>query len=208
MSGFNDPFELAKSAIEKIGQEGQLLAKPDARIMDFGCGTGLMGLELQKVGYTNIYGIDGSAQMLAIADTKGCYKWTWEVLVGTDKLPLGAVYSTQLENSGFDACFSSACMIKGHMPNSCFEEMLTILRPGGYMVFSIRDIYVNPETDNGMGYSAKLAELEEQGKMILIESKHFIKYEGIDFGSGYMEEGANIKIYQKPLAEQPAEANQ
>jgi len=29
--------------------------------MDFGCGTGLMGIELKKVGYKNIYGIDGSA---------------------------------------------------------------------------------------------------------------------------------------------------
>ena len=120
-----------------------------------------MGVELKKVGYTNIYGIDGSPQMLEIADTKGCYKWTWEVLVGTHKLPLGAVFTEVLPDSGFDAVFSSACMIKGHLPNSCFEEMLKVLRPGGHMIFSIRDIYMNPETDNGMGFSVKLTELEE-----------------------------------------------
>lgn len=46
MSGFNDPFELAKTAIEKLGQESQPLASSETRILDFGCGTGLMGIEL------------------------------------------------------------------------------------------------------------------------------------------------------------------
>ena len=82
MSGFNDPYEIAKTTIEKLGQPGQPLASPDVRLLDFGCGTGLMGLELKKAGYKNIYGLDGSSEMLAIADTKGIYKWTWEVLVG------------------------------------------------------------------------------------------------------------------------------
>lgn len=43
-SGFNDPFELAKTAVEKLGQPGQPLAAPDVRIVDFGCGSGLMGV--------------------------------------------------------------------------------------------------------------------------------------------------------------------
>ena len=32
-----------------------------------------MGIELNKAGYKNIYGLDGSADMLVIADTKGVY---------------------------------------------------------------------------------------------------------------------------------------
>ena len=99
--------------------------------------------------------------MLAIADTKSIYKWTWEVLVGIDQLPFGATYREELQGSGFDAVFSSACMIKGHFTNTCYEEMLKSLRPGGFMIFSIRDIYLNPETDNGMNYVGKLAELVE-----------------------------------------------
>lgn len=73
MSGYNDPYEMVRIAIEKLGQPGQLLAATDARILDFGCGTGLMGVELQKVGYTNISGLDGSSEMLRIANTKGIY---------------------------------------------------------------------------------------------------------------------------------------
>lgn len=160
MSGFNDPFELAKAAIEKLGQEGQPLASSETRILDFGCGTGLMGIELKKAGYTNVYGIDGSAEMLAIADSKNVYKWTWQVLVGDTPMPIGAVYKEEIKGSGYDAVFSSACMIKGHLPNTCYEEMLKVLKPGGYILFTIRDIYLDSATDNGMDYVGKMAELE------------------------------------------------
>ena len=76
----------------------------------------------------NIYGLDGSAEMLTIANTKGLYNQTWEVLVGVTTLPVDILYDSEVENSGFDAIFSSACMIEGHFPNSCFEEMLKVLR--------------------------------------------------------------------------------
>ena len=68
------------------------------------------------------------------------------------------------------------------------------------MIFSIRDIYVNPETDNGMNFAGKLAELVEQGLLIEITNVHYVKYKGLQFGSGHQEEGANVKIYQKPQA--------
>ena len=120
------------------------------------------------------------------------------MLVGVDQLPLGAIYDINRKDSGFDAVFCSACLIKGHFPNTCFEEMLKSLRPGGFMIFSIRDIYLNNDTDNSMGFKDKIDELVDQGVMIHIETKHFTKYKDLDFGSGYMEEGANVKIYQKP----------
>ena len=64
-------------------------------------------------------------------------------------------------------------MIKGHFPNTCFEEMLKTLKPGGHMLFTIRDIYLNNETDKGMNYVGKLAELVESGAMIHVESVNY-----------------------------------
>ena len=154
-----------------------------------------MGEELKKAGYKSIYGLDGSPDMLAIADTKGVYNWTWEVLVGVNPLPIGIIYNTEVKDSGFDAVFSAACMIKGHFPNTCFEEMLKVLRPGGYFIFSIRDIYLNNETDNGQDYVGKLAQLEQENKIIAVDSVNFIKYEGLDLATSYHEESAKIKIY-------------
>ena len=86
-------------------------------------------------------------------------------------------------------------MIKGHFPNSVYEEMLKVLRPGGHIIFSIRDIYMSSETDSGQNYVGKLAELESENQIIPVASVPFIKYEGLDFGTGYHSEPAAVKIY-------------
>lgn len=187
-----------KNTVEKYGKPGQSLYSPESKLLDFGCGTGLLGLELQKVGYTkNIFGIDGSSEMLERARGKGIYKQTWEVLVGTTPIPEEVLYKPEVEGSGFDALFSSACMLKGHFPNTCYEQFLKCLKPGGLMVFSIKDVYLNPETDSGMNFVGKLAELEAAGKMVNVDTVHYTKYEGLQLGASYQEEGANVKIYKK-----------
>ena len=88
-------------------------------------------------------------------------------------------------------------MIKGHFPNSCYEEFLKVLVPNGTFVFSIRDIYLDPATDNGMDFVGKLAQLTADGKIKHIKTVKYTKYKGLQFGSGHQEEPANIMIYQK-----------
>lgn len=39
------------------------------------------------------------------------------------------------------------------------------LRPGGDMVFSIRDIYLDSKTDSGMNFHGALAKLVEEKKL-------------------------------------------
>ena len=45
-AGFNDPYWLTKAAVDKLGQPGEALSQPSCRLMDFGCGTGRLGVEL------------------------------------------------------------------------------------------------------------------------------------------------------------------
>ena len=70
----------------------------------------------------------------------------WPLLVGLDALPEEIVYEESKEGSGFDAVFSSATMLPGHFPNTCYGEMLKVLRPGGFLLFSIRDDMMDPAT--------------------------------------------------------------
>ena len=42
-----------------------------------------------------------------------------------------------------------------------FDTFLQFMKVGGIMVFSIRDIYLNDETDSGMNYHGALAEREQ-----------------------------------------------
>ena len=59
-------------------------------------------------------------------------------------------------------------MIIGHFNNKCFGEMLKCLKPGGHMVFTIRDIYLNYDTDNGMRFQDALADLVAGGEISLL----------------------------------------
>ncbi|NNF79888.1 MAG: methyltransferase domain-containing protein, partial [Rhizobiales bacterium] len=49
------------------------VGRPDARILDGGCGTGILTSILNTLGYRNIVGIDASEGMLDVARAKGCF---------------------------------------------------------------------------------------------------------------------------------------
>ncbi|GCB60715.1 hypothetical protein scyTo_0014216 [Scyliorhinus torazame] len=48
--------------------------RENALVLDVPCGTGLVADGLQKLGFKNFHGIDGSEQMLKIAESKGLYQ--------------------------------------------------------------------------------------------------------------------------------------
>ena len=143
----------------------------DSKIIDFGCGTGKMGELLHKAGFTYIVGVDGSSEMLETCKAKNVYKSLHECLVGSEEL--------QLDEYDFDIAVSSACMIVGHFPNTCYKLFLQHLKQGGQFLFSIRDMYLNPETDKGMGYAQALYELVDDKKIDLVAEVPYVKYQGL-----------------------------
>ena len=58
---------------------GFITLASDARILDAGCGTGLVGLLLREAGFTRIDGADLSAEMRAIAARHGIYDRLFEL---------------------------------------------------------------------------------------------------------------------------------
>ena len=113
------------------------------------------------------------------------------------ELPAELVYSADVADSGYDLVVSAACMIRGHFPNTCFGDMLKALRPGGHMAFTIRDIYLDPATDNGMNFPGALKKLEDDGLIEKVSCTQYVKYKGVQLGSGHKEEGANVMVFRK-----------
>merc|ERR1719222_109367 len=70
--GYPDPELIAEFA-KKVAAE-KMIARTEAEVADFGCGTGLVGEALAQNGFTNVYGIDCSDKMLEIAEEKDVYK--------------------------------------------------------------------------------------------------------------------------------------
>jgi predicted TPR repeat methyltransferase len=127
----------------------------DSEILDAGCGTGLSASLLNALGYNRICGLDFSDKMLAAAAARGGYRQ----LV---KAELGHVLP--FEDGRFAAFISTGVFTAGHAPASSLFELVRILKPGGFAVFTVRDSIF----DQG-SFRVVFSELENRGSWRLIE---------------------------------------
>lgn len=112
----------------------QYLADTDACLLDAGCGTGLVGVELRALGYRNIDGFDLSDSMAEQARASGVYR---QLAGGVDMME--ATQSYALES--YDAVLSVGVFTLGHVPPEALQVLLQLTRPGGLLVVSTRTHY-------------------------------------------------------------------
>ena len=105
----------------------------------------MAGDYLAKLGFTTIDGNDGSKEMLKKAGEKSSYRKLFPLMIGTDKIPDDV-------GRDYDMVVSTGCMIHDHFPNTCFNEFLEVLKPGGLLVITSREVYLHNESDEGMDY--------------------------------------------------------
>lgn len=130
-------------------------AKPDSKILDAGCGTGLAGKLLVARGYANLAAMDLSQGMLGEAAKKGCYR-------SLSKQALGEPLS--YETAEFDAVLVVGVFARSHAPSRSFHELIRITKPGGHIVFTLRpEFHVSTdfkETMNGLVESGRWRHVE------------------------------------------------
>lgn len=143
------------------------LANPSAKVLDAGCGTGLVAEVLAEKGYDNMDALDYSKEMLDIAEEKGLYK---EYLHVDLSKPLDMADNT------YDAVVSAGTFTYGHVKPSAFEELARITKPGGLITITIREGAYDDH-----GYPAKMEELKENNtwQEIDIRDEDYLKEEGI-----------------------------
>ncbi|KAK5199684.1 hypothetical protein LTR99_004479 [Exophiala xenobiotica] len=128
-------------AAPKLAAESLILARGDivqdgsqqlsaVKIMDAGCGTGLVGVSLARFGARNIEGLDISPGMLDIARHTGVYG----VLEEADlSKPIA-----RLDNS-FDAVMCVGTLTRGHVGPNVLKEFVRIVKPEGLIVATVLD---------------------------------------------------------------------
>ncbi len=127
----------------------------DARVLDAGAGTGLVGEALSKLGYQNLVAMDLSREMLEKARKKNVYRDFHQMVMGE---PL------DFPTDSFDAVVSVGVLTVGHAPASSLDELVRITKPSGHVVFTLRpDVYEND------GFREKQAALESEGEWGLID---------------------------------------
>ena len=124
------------------------------RIIDVGCGTGLVGVELEKSGFINFDGIDISQEMIDIAKQRGY-----------SKLFIGSLNeSLPFESNEYDAAFCVGVFTHGHVGSDRLDELVRIVKPGGIICFTI-----NEGVYELYGFNSKIQKLESENVLKVLE---------------------------------------
>jgi len=124
------------------------------RIIDVGCGTGLVGVELEKGGFSNFDGIDISQEMIDIAKQRGYA----QLFIGSLNVSLPC------ENNEYDAALCVGVFTHGHVGSNRLDELVRIVKPGGIICFT-----VNEGVYDSYGFDSKIKNLESTNIWKILE---------------------------------------
>lgn len=129
------------------------LKNKQSLIYDAGCGTGRVGVLLHKKGFTRLHGGDFSPEMLAQAQNHSIY-------IQLDH----ADYTAPLDIA--DASYQAIVSVgvyTARFKTYFLSEMLRCLQPGGWFIFTCREMYFENEVHSS------LSELLDKGKIDHLE---------------------------------------
>ncbi len=127
----------------------------DGLTLDVGCGTGLVGAELSKHGFSRLDGVDLSAAMMAQAERRGVYQ---RLAIADLTLPL------ELNDCSYEAVVCTGTFTSGHVTAECLDELLRVLRVGGFLAASVHEAVWRTS-----GFADALDRLEQAGGLERIE---------------------------------------
>ena len=128
--------------------------KKDAKIYDAGCGTGLVGVELKKHGFSNFYGADLSQKLLDLVPI-GLYQ-------KLNKVDLNK--TIQEEDNSFDCVMCVGTFTFGHVKPPALDEFIRITKNKGLICFTI-----NEGIHEEYGFDKKIEQLNKDNKWKEIE---------------------------------------
>merc|ERR1712002_1369148 len=110
----------------------QLGLNRNVAILDLAAGTGLLGAEVQTYGYENVDGLDASLGMLGQARKQQIYQ---EYIVAM----VDGLGSIPLNDGSYDVVMSSNGFAPGQIYPKAIPEILRVIRPGGYLIWTTRE---------------------------------------------------------------------
>ena len=136
------------------------------KIIDIGCGTGLVGKYLQAHGFNNFDGLDISDDMLQIASQRGYQKLYSGSL--NKELPIPA--------NSYDCVMCVGLFTHGHVASRGFNELCRIVRSGGYLCFTI-----NEGVYQKYGFEETIKDFEVNNKwhVVSLYKDDYMKFENV-----------------------------
>jgi predicted TPR repeat methyltransferase len=130
------------------------LPRGAAPLLDAGAGTGLIGQWLGIMGYPQVEALDISPGMLAKARAKGAYSAFHQLALG-EKLPFA--------DDTYAGILCTGVFTTGHVGAQGIDELIRICRPGGVIVFTVKDTLWH------QAFAQRLADFEAGAKITRVE---------------------------------------
>ena len=129
--------------------------RKSCKIIDIGCGTGLVGEELKSSGFLNIWGLDVSSKMIAIAKKKQIYR---------------EFYQKKIENlegfisKPFEALICVGSFGLGHIGPESLELLVKLVEKNSLII-----IFMNAEPFNLENYMDYIEDLKKQNLIKIVD---------------------------------------
>ena len=139
----------------------------DIKILDAGCGTGLVGIELKKNGFQNFDGADFSQKMLDLVPEN--------IYQNLFKIDLNK--KIDIKDNTYDGITCVGTFTFGHVNPPALDEMVRICKTGSFICFTINlGIYEE------YGFDKKIKELEDKNSWKIIEffKSNYIASKGVN----------------------------
>ena len=135
----------------------QYLPAKDSKLLDAGCGTGLVGIELKALGYDRVDGFDLSDSMAEQAIATGAYQ---QVLGGIDMMRA----AENFVDTSYDSILSVGVFTLGHVPPEALIVLLQLASPGGLLLISTRTHYYDQTN-----FQLVMDDLVDSGQLELLQ---------------------------------------
>ncbi|MER9457361.1 class I SAM-dependent methyltransferase [Mesorhizobium sp. M0478] len=145
-------------------------------ILDAGCGTGLVGGELERLGFRLIDGIDLSDEMAEKARQTGVYRHV------RGNVDLNGPLSDHASAS-YDITICCGVFTLGHIRPDALRELVRVTRPNGFIIVSTRKSYAEATS-----FENEVRRLQDAGVLVTVQCLNDAKY--------IAEEGAHYWVFR------------
>ena len=139
----------------------------DIKILDAGCGTGQVGVELKKNGFKYVDGVDFSQKMINLVP-QNVYKNLFKVNLNQ---------KVDISDDTYEGITCAGTFTYGHVNPPALDEMVRICKKKSYICFTINlGIYKE------YGFDKKIKELEDNNSWKIIEffKSNYIASKGVN----------------------------
>ncbi|XP_046346908.1 methyltransferase-like protein 27 [Haliotis rufescens] len=173
---FSGHVQSAQSAAEWFPSN-----REDVYVLDVAAGTGLCADKLYSHGFRKIDALEPSVQMLQEAKKKGIYGRYFNVMLGENNV--------DIKSDTYDAVTISglSVMVMKRLPRKAFEELIRIVKPGGYIINTVYHKLFSDDGDaEAVIFRDNMKTLESQGKWKQVELRRFKGYVSGDDGAVFV----------------------